>query len=70
MRTVKRPRRYVSGHWLMLTRPLWRYSAMRDAYVLRGIGRRVGPVLRRDRRVTRSAAMPLNGVERRRARVA
>jgi len=28
-------------------RPLLRYSAGRDAYVLRGIGRRVGPVLRR-----------------------
>ena len=30
---------------LVLLRPLFRYSPMRDAYVLRGIGRTTGPVL-------------------------
>jgi len=53
MRTVRRPRRYVSKQWLTLLAPVLRYSASRDAYVLRGIGRRYGPVLRPDRRVTR-----------------
>jgi len=62
MRTVKRPRRYVPRHWLLLMRPLIRYSAMRDAYVLRGVGRHVGPVLRLDRR----RQQHFDGVERRR----
>jgi hypothetical protein len=62
MRTVKRPRRYVARHWLLLARPLLRYSAVRDAYVLRGVGRRMGPVLRVDRRSRHS----FEGVERRR----
>jgi hypothetical protein len=43
-------------------RPLIRYSAMRDAYVLRGVGRHVGPVLRLDRR----RQQHFDGVERRR----
>jgi hypothetical protein len=30
----------------MLVRPFFRYSRVRDAYVLRGIGRYRGPVLR------------------------
>jgi hypothetical protein len=29
-----------------MLRPFLRYSASRDAYVLRGVGNRVGPVLR------------------------
>jgi hypothetical protein len=66
MRTAKRPRRYVASHWLVLARPVLRYSAARDAYVLRVIGRRVGPVLRQDRRHEQR----LDGVERRRASVA
>jgi len=41
-----------------------RYSPTRDAYVLRFIGRRLGPVLRRDRRRRERA---FNGAERRRA---
>jgi hypothetical protein len=53
MRTVRRPRRYVKRHWLTLLGPVLRYSASRDAYVLRGIGRRYGPALRPDRRVMR-----------------
>jgi hypothetical protein len=68
MRTVKRPRRYVARHWLLLMRPLTRYSVARDAYVLRLVGRQVGPVLREDRRPRRPR--PFDGVERRRTSVA
>jgi hypothetical protein len=67
MRTVKRPRRYVASYWLALLKPFLRYSAPRNAYVLRGVGRHVGPVLRADRRQT---GRPLDGVDRRRAHVA
>jgi hypothetical protein len=66
MRTAKRPRRYVARHWLLLVRPVFRYSAVRDAYVLRVVGRRVGPVLRLDRRHEQR----LDGVERRHTSVA
>ena len=51
MRTVRRPRHYVSKHWLVLFTPVFGYNYLRDAYVLRGIGRHVGPVLRPDRRM-------------------
>jgi hypothetical protein len=47
-------------------RPLFRYSAVRDAYVLRVVGRRFGPVLR----VNRRHAQSFDGVERRRTSVA
>jgi len=69
MRTVKRPRRYVARHWIMLLRPLLRYSEYRRAYVLRFVGRKWGPVLRVDRR---GRDRELSGPERRgsRARVA
>jgi hypothetical protein len=50
LRTVPRPRRYLARHWLHLLRPLFRYSQSRNAYVLRGVGRTIGPVLRIDRR--------------------
>ena len=50
MRSVRRPRRYVAKHWLVLVRPLFAYNFTRDAYVLRGVGRQLGPVLRADRR--------------------
>jgi hypothetical protein len=50
MRTVKRPRRYVARRWLALGRPVLRYSSPRDAYVLRVVGRKWGPVLRAERR--------------------
>lgn len=50
MRTVTRPRRYVARHWLALGRPVFRFSEHRDAYVLRVVGRKWGPVLRVDRR--------------------
>lgn len=55
MRSEARPRHYVARRWLFLMRPMVRYSATRDAYVLRFIGRSRGPVLRVDRRSRRSA---------------
>jgi hypothetical protein len=66
-RATPRPRRYVPRLWLVLLRPLLRYSLTRDAYVLRGVGRSFGPVLRPDRRRRRR---PFEGVERRHARTA
>jgi hypothetical protein len=63
-----RTRRYVARHWLVLLRPFFRYSYSRDAFVLRGLGRSVGPVLRAERRVKR--ARPLDGIDRREARIA
>lgn len=45
-RRVPRRRRYISPSALSLLRPLLRYSGSRDAYVLRAIGNRHGPVLR------------------------
>lgn len=68
MRTIKRPRHYVARHWLTLMRPFLRYSAARDAYVLRAVGRHIGPVLRVERRPRHP--QPFNGVERRRTSVA
>ena len=41
-----RPRRDVPPWLLVLLRPLFEYEFRRDAWVLRGIGNRVGPVLR------------------------
>jgi hypothetical protein len=46
MRTTARPRRNVSRGILLVLTPLFRYSNGRDAYVLRGVGNRLGPVLR------------------------
>ena len=65
MRNTPRPRRYVGRVSLTLLRPLFRQSLTRDAYVLRGIGDRVGPVLRENRRRER---LPYEGPERRGAR--
>jgi hypothetical protein len=48
MRDSPRRRHYVSPFTLVLLRPVLRYSPSRAAYVLRGIGGRVGPVLRRE----------------------
>jgi hypothetical protein len=50
MRSVARPRRYVARHWILLARPVLRYSVTRQAFVLRVVGRSLGPVLRADRR--------------------
>ncbi|HEX8714518.1 MAG TPA: hypothetical protein VF706_03030 [Solirubrobacteraceae bacterium] len=44
--------------------PLFVYNYNRDAYVLRLVGRRFGPVLKRDRRVHREP--PVEGVDMRR----
>jgi hypothetical protein len=63
MRT-QRPRRYVAPLWLSALKPLFRYSATRDAYVLRAIGNSSGPVLRVDRRRRRRTSY--EGAERRR----
>jgi hypothetical protein len=65
MRTVRRPRHYVSRQWLALLRPLFRYSTTRDAYVLRGVGHHAGPVLRLERRRQHRAGRAFDGVERR-----
>jgi len=66
MHTARRPRRYVAHHWLTLLGPALRYSSTRDAYVLRGVGGRRGPVLREDRRHMQRRR--LQGPERRRTR--
>jgi hypothetical protein len=50
VRTVPRTRHYVSPGALTLCRPLLSFDYTREAYVLRGIGPRIGPVLREDRR--------------------
>jgi hypothetical protein len=63
-----RTRRYVPRRWLALLKPLLRYSYSRRAFVLRGVGRSIGPVLRAERR--RARDRPIDGVERRRARIA
>ena len=62
MRMQQRSRRYVGRHWLLLCIPVLRYSATRDAYVLRMIGNSTGPVLREDRRRKHSS---YDGAERR-----
>jgi hypothetical protein len=68
MRTQQRPRRYVAPHWLLALKPALRYSATRDAYVLRGVGNSTGPVLRVDRR--RRGRSSYAGAERRRVSAA
>lgn len=67
MRTVPRCRRYIAPHWLFALRPVLRYSATRDAFVLRLVGNSTGPVLRIDRRHARE---PFEGADRRRAQLA
>ena len=44
-RTTPRPRRQVDPTVIRRLTPVVRYSAGRQAYVLRGIGGRFGPVL-------------------------
>jgi hypothetical protein len=63
MRAIKRKRRYLARHWLVLLRPAFRYSRTRDAYVLRAIGNTRGPVLRVDRRAGRKPSF--DGTDRR-----
>jgi hypothetical protein len=68
MRSTSRPRRYLARHWLLILRPVLRYSVTRDAFVLRLVGNSSGPVLRADRRQRRRE--PFEGVDRRRAQTA
>lgn len=70
MRTTVRPRRYVGRHWLLIFRPILRYSTTRDAFVLRLVGNSTGPVLRPDRRRRRRGQAAFDGVDRRRAQTA
>lgn len=61
MRASPRPRRRAPRWMIVLLRPIMRYSAGRDAYVLRLVGR-LGPVLaveRRSHRRTGRTARPL-----------
>jgi hypothetical protein len=44
-RTTPRPRRQVNPALIRGLAPVVRYSAGRQAYVLRGVGGRLGPVL-------------------------
>jgi hypothetical protein len=67
MRNVRRQRHYVGRHWLVMMKPVLRYSHTREAFVLRGVGSSVGPVLRLDRR---RATRTVEGTERRAAPVA
>jgi len=46
MRDTARPRHHVGPTTLRLAGLLMRYSPNRDAYVLRGVGNRFGPVLK------------------------
>jgi hypothetical protein len=63
MTRAPRHRRYIGRRTLVVLRPIYRYSYPRDAYVLRAVGRRFGPVLAVDRRFTRDD--PPGGLERR-----
>jgi hypothetical protein len=45
MRTARRPRRGVGRSVLSVLSPFYRYSDSREAWMLRGVGRWVGPVL-------------------------
>jgi len=63
VRSVPRPRRYVARPLLFAFRPALRYSATRDAFVLRGVGRHGGPVLRPNRR--RRSQEAFEGIDRR-----
>jgi hypothetical protein len=45
-RETPRKRHLVGKRTIRLVRPFFRYSRVRDAYVLRIVGRRHGPVLR------------------------
>jgi hypothetical protein len=59
---TRRPRHYVPAPVLTVTRPLFRYSATRDAFVLRIAHGNTGPVLKPERRRTED---PYTGAERR-----
>ncbi|MBN1529513.1 MAG: hypothetical protein JW895_10665 [Thermoleophilaceae bacterium] len=46
VRATPRRRRYVPPWTLRAMKPLFAYNHNRDAYILRGVGKRFGPVLR------------------------
>ena len=46
VRAKPRPRRRVAPWVLSAVRPLFAYNHNRDAYILRVVGKRIGPVLR------------------------
>jgi hypothetical protein len=50
MRMERRTRHYVARRWLVLLTPIMRFSGSRNAYVLRLVGRKLGPVLKLERR--------------------
>jgi len=50
LRRRTRKRRYVSPWLLAVLRPFFRRCDFRRAWILRGVGNRIGPVLRLDRR--------------------
>jgi len=58
MRTVPRPRHRVGWPVVVLLSPLFRLSVTRDAYVLRVIGNRHGPVLVRRARAAPALRRP------------
>lgn len=60
MRTHVRPRHEVSALVIAVLRPFMRYSYHRNAFVLRGIGNRFGPVLveRHEDRVSATGLVP------------
>jgi peptidoglycan hydrolase-like protein with peptidoglycan-binding domain len=60
----QRQRHYIRRPTFLLVRPLLRYSTTREAYVLRIVGGRFGPVVRIDRRTEQR---PVAGPDRRRA---
>jgi hypothetical protein len=62
---VHRRRRYLPRSAVVVLLPALRYSATRDAYVLRVVGNKLGPVLREERR---ARALSFNGPDRRRPR--
>ncbi|HEU0023334.1 MAG TPA: hypothetical protein VFQ12_01795 [Thermoleophilaceae bacterium] len=62
-RETPRPRHLVGKRKLRLLRIFFRYSRVRDAYVLRGIGRHRGPVLRLKRN-RRGVAPPVRKVNK------
>jgi len=61
-REAPRRRRFVRRPVLIALWPLFRYSLIRDAYVLRVIGQRFGPVLRED---MRQLDLPIDHPDRR-----
>ena len=59
VRRTHRPRRVVSPKTVRALVPFYRYDDLRQAYILRGVGQWVGPVLRpREQTQTRTPDEP------------